>query len=129
MTVVNLNTTGTNITQVNLTITPSNITIVSNGTTTNISFYYNTSNMLGFNITNLSLGVTNQTIGYFWFNASASLIGNFTVNVSTLDTSGAVNSIALNVTSADTTKPTINFISPTPGEYCYIKRALDSNKC
>ncbi len=101
-----------NITRVNITI-PSSFRFVSNsnGTTTNVTTFINTSTYLSWiNTDSLINGTTNRS--FFWFNASGTVPGNFSINVTTL-TSNGTNITSLYVFINDTTIPSsVSFVSP-----------------
>src|SRR3989344_3141186 len=116
ITIVNTDTnlTISNVTQVNITL-PGSFTFINNtGTnaTETSSFTNITSSMLTWqNTTGL---IQNSTGAFFWFNASASTPGNYTINVSTKNSTLIMNT-SLVVVVNDTTAPaTIDFVSPTP---------------
>jgi len=100
-----------NITQVNITFpssfafkagsaNASNLQYVFTNTSTQISFL-NTSDLIKGNLT-----------GYFWFNATASTPGTYTINVTAFNTTYSQNT-SLTVTINDTTAPVITLTSPS----------------
>ncbi len=101
-----------NITQVNITL-PGTFTFINNTGTnaTETASFTNTSSMLMWiNSTGLIVNVSNA---FFWFNASASTPGNYTINISTQNSTSIMNT-SLVVVVNDTTAPdTLNFVTPT----------------
>lgn len=96
-----------NITQVNITFS-STFTFINN-TGTNalqVASFTNTSSMLMW-INNTGL-IPNWTTVFFWFNASASTPGNYTINVSTKNSTSIMNT-SLTVVVNDTTNTTAYF--------------------
>ncbi len=110
--------TSKNITQVNITNLsgPINIANLNASMYPNVSITNSGSTLIFTNLSSNYL-VGNISIGYFWFNATANYVGNFSINVSTLDNStapGIINWTVVNVTINDTIAPSIGFIPPTP---------------
>ncbi len=102
-----------NVTQVNITL-PGTFTFINNTGTnaTETASFTNTSSMLMWQ--NTSGLIANSTAVFFWFNASASTPGNYSINVSTKNSTSIMNT-SLTVVVNDTTAPaTIDFVSPTP---------------
>ncbi len=88
-----INTTA-NIIQVNITI-PVNFTFLTNssGTNADYSTFTNTSSVLSWGYDTL---IMNLTWRYFWFNANSTSVGNYTLNITTLNSTGSYSS-TLNV--------------------------------
>ncbi|MBU0959502.1 MAG: hypothetical protein KKB31_06155 [Nanoarchaeota archaeon] len=99
-----------NISQVNITI-PSTFTFVgaSNGTSVSFWTFVNTSTVLSW--TNTSVLIPPNTTSYFWFNANASTPGNYTINVTTVNSTSIVNT-SLVVVVNDTASPSATSWSP-----------------
>ncbi len=104
-----------NITQVNITL-PSGFSFVpgaKNGTNT-LGAFGNTTNVLSWSNFTYYLINGSATNSYFWFNATASIPGNYNFTITTLNGTGAF-SANLSVTVNDTTAPVITLIAPVDG--------------
>ncbi len=112
-----------NITAVNITL-PSTFTFIVNSNASNVS------GVVGFNVSGTSAVlrwnstnglVTNVTLNYFWFNATASEPGNYNITVTTLNATGPFNTTNISVTVNDTTVPSnLAFQGQTPANASFI---------
>jgi len=111
-----------NITQVNITI-PSTFRFVlnSNGTNAGVHNFTNTSTVLSWDNNAL---VINLTFKYFFFNAIASIPGNYNITIITSNiTSTSSSNISIRIN--DSTIPSnITFVSPTPAAGANISQTF-----
>jgi len=104
---------GINFTQLNVTF-PSGYTIkaLTNGTTAIGGMTVSGQTLSWENDSGL---VKNGTIKYFWVDViTANQTGNYNIIVKSLDYLGNANTTDITVTLSDTTRPKVNFVSPTP---------------
>ncbi|MCH7850574.1 MAG: hypothetical protein IH845_02930 [Nanoarchaeota archaeon] len=109
-----------NISEVTITI-PSNFTFLasSNDTDAGTHTFTNTSTVLNWSKDGL---VMNETLNYFWFNATVITPGSYNLTVNTTNTTGTY-STDISVTVNDTTAPsTIDFVSPTEDDNSNLSR-------
>ena len=121
-TVENTNTTSA-IIEVNITI-PSgfNFTSFTNGSSTTIGIFSNSSNVLAWYDSAL---ITPSSTQNFWFNATSEIPGKYNFTIQTLDDSGVLNLTNVSVTVNDATLPDINLVFPFNQNYNSIQTAIN----